>query len=208
MPYATLVQSLWPTTSPATATASRPWVRQLALVLLGSALVGLSAQVSLPFYPVPATLQPLVVMLIGMAYGARLGMLTMLAYLLEGAMGLPVFSMGRAGVAHLMGPTGGYLIGFVLAAGVVGYLAERGWDRRVSTTVAAMLLGNLMLYLPGLLVLHSVTGMNWHATLAAGLLPFVLQDVLKAIIAAGLLPGAWKLLGRRPSPATTPTSLS
>ncbi len=165
-----------------------------ALIIGGSLFIALSAQVAirLPFSPVPITAQTLAVLLTGALLGSRRGALSLLAYLAEGLAGLPVFSAGRAGLAHLLGPTGGYLIGFVAAAYLTGYLAERGWDRRVDTTALAMLAGNVALYLPGLAWLASFVGADKALTL--GLYPFVIGDLLKIVLAMTLLPTGWRLL--------------
>ena len=168
---------------------------KLALVLGGTALIALAAQVTVPMVPVPMTLQTLAVLLVGLAFGARLGALTVLAYLAEGAMGLPVFAGGKAGAAVLAGPTGGYLFGFVAAAFVTGWLAERGWDRSVMRTALAMALGNLVLYLPGLAQLKAVTGAEWGQVWTWGAGPFLIGDAVKLAIGALLMPGAWRLLG-------------
>ncbi len=168
----------------------------LGLIALGSALVAIAATVSvrLPFTPVPWTMQPLAVLLVGALLGSRRGAAAMLAYLAEGLSGLPVFADGSFGPGPLMGPTGGYLVGFVAAAWVVGALAERGWDRHFLSTWAAMALGSLTLFAFGLPWLAQFTG--WNAVLAAGLWPFVPGDLLKQVLAALLLPGAWKLAQR------------
>jgi biotin transport system substrate-specific component len=178
---------------------ARPQSRALALgydvllVVSGSIVVALAAQVAvpLPFTPVPWTLQPLAVLLVGALLGARRGALALVAYLAEGLSGLPVFAGGAFGVAPLMGPTGGYLVGFVPAAFVTGFLAERGWDRRFFSTWAAMALGSLTLFAFGLAWLSRFVG--WQGAVAAGLLPFVVGDLLKQVLAALLLPTLWKL---------------
>ena len=170
--------------------------RKAFLVVAGSALIALSAQITVPMWPVPMTLQTLAVLLIGLTYGARLGSATVLAYLAEGAAGMPVFAKGGAGMAHLLGPTGGYLIGFAIAAALVGWLAGRGWSRGPIRTALAMALGNLALYLPGLLWLKGATGMSWAKAWALGAAPFLAGDALKLLIAALLVPGAWALLRR------------
>ncbi len=168
-----------------------------ALVLGGSALIAIAAQISVPMFPVPMTLQTLAVLLVGLTFGSRLGAITLIAYLAEGAMGLPVFAGGKMGVATLMGPTGGYLFGFVAAAFVTGWLAERGWDRSVVLTALAMAIGNLVLYVPGLFQLQLVTGAEWAKIWAWGAGPFLIGDAVKLVIAALVVPGAWRLLGRR-----------
>jgi len=178
---------------------ARPADRRLArlfdlgMIVAGSAVVGLAAQweVRLPLTPVPITGQPFAVLLVGALLGARRGALAMVTYLMEGVLGLPVFAGGAAGVANLLGPTGGYLLGFVPAAFVTGFLAERGWDRHVLTTWAAMALGSTMIFLCGVPWLAGFIG--WEAALPAGLYPFLVGDVIKQVLAALALPGAWKL---------------
>ena len=163
---------------------------QLLLIAVGSMLLAVSAQVKIPLYPVPVTGQTLVVLLIGMAYGSRLGAATVLAYLLEGGMGLPVFAGGGAGWATLAGPTGGYLIGFLAAAFVLGLLAERGMGRGPISTALAMLVGTAIIYVFG--VTHLGGFIGFEKAIAAGLLPFLYGDALKLIVAAGLMPLAWR----------------
>ncbi|HIE51076.1 MAG TPA: biotin transporter BioY [Armatimonadetes bacterium] len=176
---------------PASATA---WWRDWLLIAGGSLWVALSAQVAipLPFTPVPITGQTFGVLLVGFALGARRGAASLVLYLVEGAAGLPVFAGATGGMARLWGPTGGYLFGFVAAAALTGYLAERGWDRRVSWTFLGMALGNAVIYLCGLPWLaHFVgEGQVW----AAGLLPFLAGDGLKAALAAALLPFVWQVV--------------
>jgi biotin transport system substrate-specific component len=180
----------------------RPAVRRsallydAALVLAGSLLIALSAQVALllPFSLVPVTGQTMAVLLVGALLGRRRGSLAVLAYIAEGMAGLPVFAGGAAGPARLLGPTGGYLVGFVAAAYLVGMLAERGWDRRISTTAAAMALGNLVIYAVGALWLAPFVG-GIDQALAMGVAPFIPGDLLKIGAAALLLPAGWKLLG-------------
>ena len=172
----------------------------LLLIAAGSVLVALAAQVAvpLPFTPVPWTLQPLAVLLVGALLGARRGAAALVAYLAEGASGLPVFAGGALGVAPLMGPTAGYLFGFVPAAFVTGFLAARGWDRRLFSTWAAMALGSATLFAFGVVWLSRFLG--WEGAVAAGLTPFVVGDLLKQMLAALLLPTLWvvsRKLGRR-----------
>ena len=154
----------------------------------------LAAQVTirLPFSPVPITGQTLAVLLVGALLGSRRGAASMLAYLAEGLIGLPVYAGGASGLAYAMGPTGGYLVGFVAAAYVAGWLAERGWDRRVGTTALAMLTGNAAIYAFGLSWLAVYVG---RQTIALGLLPYIVGDVAKLILAALSLPAGWKLIG-------------
>lgn len=166
-----------------------------ALILAGSVVVALAAQlaVRLPFSPVPVTGQTLAVLLVAALWGSKRGSLAVLAYLLEGLLGLPVFAGGLSGPAVLAGPTGGYLIGFVAAAFCVGRLAEQGWDRRIITTALAMALGNAVIYAAGLAWLAILVGRD-HV-LALGLYPFLPGDLLKLILAALLLPAGWKWPG-------------
>ena len=171
-------------------------VYDVALVTVGSALIALSARIAipLPFSPVPITGQTFAVLLIGALLGSRRGALAVILYLLEGTAGLPFFAGGSGGLARLAGPTGGYLIGFVAAAFTVGLLAERGWDRRVWSTVLAMLAGNAIIYACGLPWLGRFVGEG--NVLSLGLLPFIPGDLLKLALAAITLPAGWRLLGR------------
>ena len=173
-----------------TPSAATSAVTKAALVVFGSLLLAVSAQFKIPLYPVPVTGQTLVVLLIGITYGPRLGGITLAAYLFEGALGLPVFAGGAAGVAVLMGPTAGYLFGFLLAAIAMGYLAERGMGRTVVSTIAAMVIGNCVIYLCGALWLANFIGFG--QAIAAGVLPFLYGDALKLVVAAGLMPWAWR----------------
>jgi biotin transport system substrate-specific component len=170
----------------------------IALVIGGSFLIALFAQLATG-WPIPVTGQTFAVLLIGALFGARRASMTILAYIIEGAAGLPVFAYGRSGFAVLSGPTGGYLIGFVVAAYVVGLLAEKGWDRRIRTTVLAMILGNLVIYAFGLLwlcwlILLMKLPVGSGRVLVEGLYRFIPGDLLKIAVAAILLPSAWKLL--------------
>ena len=185
---ATLIGTLWPA-------GSAPALRWALLTVLGSLFLALCAQVQVPLWPVPMTMQTFGVLLLGMAFGARLGAATVALYLLEGAAGLPVFAGFSGGLPVLSGPTGGYLFGFVIAAWLVGALAERGWDRGVLTTALAMLFGNVVLYVPGLIWLAGFVG-GAEEAFAAGLAPFWIGDLLKVALAAGLLPSAWWLTRR------------
>ena len=186
-------------------------VKQAALVALGIALLALAAQVKVmvPPSPVPVNLGTLAVLTIGAAYGPRLGLATILGYMGIGALGFDVFASSTAelnGVAYMTGTTGGYLLGYVLAVAAMGWFARRGWDRSVWLMAAAMLIGNVILYVPGLLWLgHLVEAGMFRPeayasvteqTLAWGLTPYVIGDLMKLALAALLLPAAWKLVGR------------
>ena len=181
---------------------------RIAAVLFLTALTAAAAQVSipLPFTPVPFTLQPMVVLLGGAALGARLGMTSQVLYLLIGAAGAPVFAASGVlpqGIFRLLGPTGGYLLSYPLAAFVVGLLAERGFDRRYLTSVLAMTAGLAVVFGAGVawLAWFAVPApVGLSAALAGGLYPFLPADLLKIGVAAAVMPGVWKLLGR-PGPS-------
>ena len=181
----------------------RPSVKRYALlydfviILFGSLFIALSSQlaINLPFSPVPITAQTLAVLLMGIILGSRRGGLCLLMYLSAGGIGLPVFANGASGLVYMFGPTGGYLMGFLIAAFVIGWLAERGWDKRIVTTFFAMFIGNVIIYLFGLSWLSFFTGID--KVFALGLYPFVIGDILKIILAIIFLPLGWKLLGKR-----------
>jgi len=174
-------------------------VKQVAMVVLGIVALALTAkvQVFIPGNPVPITLTTFGVLTIGAAYGARLGLLTIVGYLVIGALGFDVFagsSAEKAGLVYMMGGTGGYLVGYALAALALGYAARLGWDRSVLKMAVAMLIGTALIYIPGLLWLHQFSS-GWEQTLAWGITPFLIGDALKLGLAALLLPAAWKLIG-------------
>jgi len=181
-------------------------VKKLLMVLGGSAFIAVAAQISVPMLPVPMTLQTLAILMVGFSFGSRLGAVTLLAYLAEGAMGLPVFANGMNGLAFA-GPTAGFLLGFVAMAYLAGLAAERGVARGFLGTGASALVISALLYVPGLI---------WPAALAGGLgfeagwvgqssgfywtwfvAPFLIGDAIKAILAALLVSGAWKALSAR-----------
>jgi biotin transport system substrate-specific component len=176
---------------------SNTLLMNLLLVLAGSLLLTLSAKVAVPFYPVPLSMQTFVVIGLGLALGPARAVAAVLAYLAQGVAGLPVF-VGTppqvAGIAYLMGPTGGYLLGFVLAAFIAGQFARLGFDRNPVTTMGAALVAGGAIYLPGLLWLGLFTGYG-ETLLAAGLYPFLLGDVAKALLAALVFPAVWKWVG-------------
>jgi biotin transport system substrate-specific component len=183
-------------------TASR--ATQLAAVLFITALTAAAAQISvpLPFTQVPLTFQPTVVLLGGLVLGARLGAASQFLYLVAGIVGLPVFAASAAlppGLLRLFGPTGGYLMAYPFAAFAVGALAQRGFDRRYATSVVAMTLGLSLIYACGAIWLgFTMTGNtagDLSAALLAGVVPFVLADLVKLVAAAGVAPGLWRLLG-------------
>jgi biotin transport system substrate-specific component len=173
-------------------------LRHVALILSGTAFVALCAQVYIPTLPVPFTGQTFGVLLVGGALGFRRGVLALLLYLLIGAVGLPVFAQGKAGLAIVQGASGGYIIGFVLAAAIVGRLAELGWDRKVGGSIAAMAIGTAVIYAIGVPWLKVTTGLSWETAVAEGMTKFLLWDAAKLAVAAGIFPLAWWLIGRRP----------
>ena len=186
------------------------------LVILGSLVVAGLAQLSvrLPFTPVPVTGQTLAVLLVGASLGSVRGGAALLLYLAEGAAGLPVFAEGKAGAGYLVSldplhTTGGYLWGFVVAAFVVGFLAERNWDRRLGSAIGAMLIGEVIIFALGLMWLSAALGVPFQAAgrtfndaLESGLYPFVLGELAKLLVAAGLLPASWRLVRRLLPPSS------
>ena len=180
-----LMEAVWPNAG--------LW-RSILMMLVGSWLVALLAQIQIPIGTVPITGQTLGVLLVGMTLGSRRGACSLLLYLAQGAAGLPFFSAG-GGPVRLLGPTGGYLVGFVLAAYVVGALSERGWDRNAAQTAQAMVIGNLVIYACGLAWLaHFVPADSLFQT---GLAPFLLGDALKIGAAMLALPAAWRWIDHK-----------
>ena len=187
----TLASALWPRSTKSGA------LRAAVLMVLGTVALWLSAKIQVPLIPVPITMQTLVVLVIGVAYGWKLGGATLLLYLAEGAVGLPVFAGNWSeggGFHHLYGPTAGYLVGFAVAAAICGSLAERGWDRSLLKAGAAMVIGNLVIYALGLTWLAIQIGLG--DALKYGLVPFLVGDALKIVLGACLLPATWRLIGR------------
>lgn len=174
-----------------------PLTRDVLLVLFAAGLTALAARVAftLPWSPVPYTFQTAAVLLVGTALGARRGGAAMVLYVLAGVVGLPVYADGAAGIGQLLGYTGGYLAGFVVAAVAIGRLAERGWDRSVPLAAALMLLGTLLIYAVGVPILALTTGMDPLTALYRGAGVFLPWDLAKVIVAAGALPLAWRLAG-------------
>ena len=162
----------------------------ILLVVGGSLALTLSAKIQVPFWPVPTTMQSMVALLIGISFGSRLGALTILAYLVEGVAGLPVFAGLAAGPAYLAGPTGGYLLGFLLGGVFAGWVAERGWSRNLPHTFLVMLLGHALIFAPGVFWLAALLG--WSKAIAFGIAPFLLATLLKsglgAVLVAAFLP--------------------
>jgi len=175
-------------------------LKQAALVIAGIAILAICAKIKVPVpgSPVAVGMGTFAVLGIGAAYGARLGLVTIMGYMLIGMIGFDIFQSSTAelnGVEYMMGSTGGYLLGYVMATVLLGVLAQRGWDRSVLWMALAMLAGNVLLYIPGLLWLGTLYGWE-NPILAWGLTPFIVGDVLKLALAALILPLAWKLVGR------------
>ena len=187
----TVAAALWPEN------VKTRWVRAILLAVLGTLALWVSAKIKVDLGAVPVTMQSFVILGLGAAFGWRLAAATLLLYLAEGAAGLPVFASTPEkgiGLAYMMGPTGGYLVGFVLAAVVIGYLAERGFDRNPLKMFVAMLLATSVIYIPGVAWLANLIGME--KAIQFGLIPFILGDLIKAGLAAALFPAAWMLLKR------------
>lgn len=202
---ATLANRLWPQTQ------SSNLVRNIVLAVVGSLIVAGAAQISIPMWPVPMTLQTLAVLGIGAAYGARLGAATLLFYAIEGAVGLPFFAGGKSGIfdakLDYLLPSGsmGYVVGFILAAWLVGKLVESGWANSLTKSALATLMGGAVLYVPGLiwLAIWAAKTMNMDAVTATtsalswGLYPFIVGDVIKAVLAGIGVPAIASWLGRK-----------
>ncbi|MBM1222363.1 biotin transporter BioY [Ponticoccus sp. SC2-23] len=177
---------------------ARHLIKQAALVALGVLAIAIAAQIRVPMWPVPVTMQTFAVLTVGAAFGARLGLVTLLAYLALGAMGAAVFTGEGAGLAYMMGPTGGYLLGFAVAAWAVGALARRGWSQSVTGMIGALLIGNAIIYAFGLpwmaYLFLAERGAEW--VLQWGMTNFLLGDAIKLMLAALLIPGLWTLMGK------------
>ena len=189
--HAPMIERLWPD-------AGNRALRAVVLVALGNLLLVASAKVSVPMVPVPMTMQTLVVLLIGMTYGTRLGVATTLAYLAEGAVGLPVFTNTPpqiASLAYFVGPTGGYLVGFVLAVGAMGWMVERGWGEGALRRTVALSVGTVVPLAAGVAWLATLIG--FERALVAGLLPFLVGAVVKQALAYAVVAAAEGALARR-----------
>ena len=178
-----------------------PRLRNVALVIAGALLIYLTARISvvIPGNPVPFTMQTFGVLVVGGALGLRRGGMAAFLYVALGVIGLPFFAEGTGGPSVIWGATGGYLIGFVAAALLIGRLAELGWDRKLGGAAGATLLGTAVIYAIGVPWLAISTGMSAAEAIAAGLLPFLAIDIVKALAAAVVFPAAWWVVGRRPS---------
>jgi biotin transport system substrate-specific component len=174
--------------------------RHVALILAGALLIYLSALVVIPIpgNPVPITGQTFGVLLVGGALGFRRGLAAVLLYVLLGVVGLPFFAEGKGGFSIILGASGGYLVGFILAGAVVGRLAELGWDRHLAGAIGAMAIGNALIYVIGVPWLAFVGHFDATTAVQKGLVPFIVGDVLKLVLAAVVFPAAWWVVGRRP----------
>lgn len=173
------------------------WARRIFLVLAGSLFLAACSWIEVPMVPVPMTMQTFGLVVIGALYGWRLGGATVLTYLMQGALGLPVLAGGAAGFIHFVGPTAGYLFGFAAATVIVGWLAERGFARRPLAAFAVMVLGHAAILAPGVAWLATAIGLGWTQAAAVGLTPFLLGMVLKSALAAACLQAAQRY--RRPN---------
>ena len=163
--------------------------KNIALVLFGTLILAFSSKIQVPFWPVPMTMQTFVVFIIGMSYGWRLAFSTLIAYLVEGAIGLPVFAKG-GGLLYLIGPTAGYLYGMAIAAGVIGFFAERGYARSYIKSILPLFLGTIIIFTFGVTYLGSIIG--YDKALIGGLYPFILSELFKIALAIALIPTIWK----------------
>ena len=199
-----LTETFWP------AEGAALLVKRAALVVAGIAFLIVCAKIKVPVWPSPVaiSLGTFAVLTVGAAYGPRLGLVTMLGWMLIGALGFDVFQNSSAekyGLTYMMGATGGYLVGYVLATLALGYAARAGWDRSIGGMALALLIGNALIYVPGLLWLHHVVDAGLFdaakyatplsQTFAWGLTPFLIGDAIKLALAALLVPGLWKLIG-------------
>jgi len=180
-------------------TLPRTWIVSVVLVIAAAALTAIAAQwrIVLPFTPVPITGQTFAVLLTGAALGWKLGAAGQMLYVAVGALGAPVFTEGSGGMEVIRGATGGYLIGFIFAAALVGWMAEHRQDRTFPTMFTAFILGSAVIYFFGVIGLMAATGWPLSEAVEKGVVPFLLGDLVKATAAGLLLPGAWRLLGER-----------
>jgi len=169
----------------------RTLVMDIVLVVAGAALVTVLAQVAIPLWPVPITGQTLAVLLVGSTLGWARGAISMVLYAVLGLVGVPVYSDGSHGAGVLFGATGGYIVGFIVSAALVGWLAERQWDRKILKAIVTFVAGSVVVFAIGLPWLAVVLHTDLPTTLQYGLYPFILGGIIKAAIAAGLLPLAW-----------------
>jgi biotin transport system substrate-specific component len=193
----TLLEALWP------AHDNARILRAFVMVVVGVGVLTASSYIRVPMWPVPMTMQTFAVLGLGAAYGLRLGGATVLTYLAVGILGGPVFSEGASGWAYFTGTTGGYLFGFMVSAALVGWLAERGWDRQIVTMAAAMIIGNVVIYAFGVTWLYlllvgqmGLEGWDLARVIDSGMMQFLVGDLAKLILAALILPSVWRLSPR------------
>ncbi len=173
--------------------------RSVGIVIAFSLVTALAAQITIPIGPVPITGQTFAVLLTGALLGSRLGSAAIIAYLVEGAAGLPFFAGGAGGLAHLLGPTGGYLVAFPAAAYITGAFAEHGWDKSFISAAAAMLVGSIVIILAGAAWFSLLMHTPLLTSLRVGVVPFIIGDIVKIVLAAAVLPTGWALLKRKAS---------
>tara|TARA_B100001123_G_C15270767_1_gene1010243 strand:- start:1393 stop:1959 length:567 start_codon:yes stop_codon:yes gene_type:complete len=163
--------------------------KNIALVLFGTLLLALSSKIQVPFWPVPMTMQTFLVFIIAMSYGSKLAFTTLVIYLFEGALGLPVFAKG-GGLLYLIGPTAGYLYGMTIAAGIIGLLADRGYAQSYTKSLFSLILGTVIIFVIGVGYLGSVIG--YDKAIVAGLYPFIFSEFFKIALAVAIIPSIWK----------------
>jgi biotin transport system substrate-specific component len=188
-----------PDTLISAALAPLDWTRSVSLAVVFSLLTALAAQIVIPVGPVPITGQTFAVLLTGALLGSRLGAMAMIVYLSEGAIGLPFFYGGHGGLAHLFGPTGGYLVAFPAAAFITGAFAENGWDKRFLSAVAAMAVGSILILAAGWAWFSVLTHTESITAFKVSVAPHLVGDVIKIVLAAAVLPTGWALLKRKAS---------
>lgn len=181
------------------ALAPLDWTRSVGLVIVFSLFIAAFAQFSIPIGPVPITGQSFAVLLTGALLGSRLGAAAVIAYLIEGALGLPFFAGGGAGIVRFLGPTGGYLVAFPAAAFITGAFAEHGWDKNYFSAAAAMAIGSIVIFLGGWAWYAILTNTPPVTAFQISVLPFLLGDVVKIALGAAVLPTGWALLKRKAS---------
>ena len=167
------------------------YIKNIFLVLFGTFLLTVSSKIQVPFWPVPMTMQTFVVLVIAMAYGWKLSIFTLVAYLIEGALGLPVFAKG-GGLLYLTGPTAGYLYGMAVAAAVIGYFADLGYGKSIIKCIMPLMLGTIIIFICGIGYLSSIIG--FEKAIVAGLLPFIPSELFKIALAVFIIPTIWKYI--------------
>ena len=185
--HSSLINSLFPLKGLNT------YVKNIFLILFGTMLLAISSKIQVPFWPVPMTMQTFVVLIIAMAYGWKLSLLTLITYLLEGSLGLPVFAKG-GGLLYLIGPTAGYLYGMTVAAAVVGYFADLGYGKSIIKCIFPLALGTIIIFIFGIGYLSSIIGFN--KAIAVGLLPFIPSELFKIALALFIIPSIWKYINK------------